>query len=470
MNSIDWQDLLDAAVDPVFALDLEARFIYANDAAGRLFGAAGDRLIGQAVGSHRTGPAEALAHLIERSLRDRLSPTADVFDPDTNRWYTAHAYLAERAVAVVLHDITDAKAAEAELRMSAAKFAGIIGISADAIISIDEQQRIIHFNRGAEEIFGYTAAEMIGQSIEILLPLRFRDAHAQHVQHFGESSEPARRMGERREISGLRKGGLEFPAEASISKIGEPGARIYTVVLRDATERKQHEESYQHAIATRDDVLSFVSHDLGNPLAAIRISTAVLLRGLAADSPQRPHIAGIREATEQAERLIRDLLDVKRLEAGKVELLREPVPVAALFDDCMEALEGLAAEKQITLTRQSEGVERVYVDRDRMRQVLTNLVSNAIKFSPTGATVWLRARNHEPGVIISVEDRGIGIPAEHLPHIFDRYWQAMRTGKAGHGLGLAIVDALVKLHGGKAWAESDAGRGSTFFILVPAAP
>lgn len=129
-----------------------------------------------------------------------------------------------------------------ELRASEAKFSGILAIAADAIITVDESQRILHYNRGAQEIFGYTEAEMVGQPLSVLLPPRYRAAHGGHMRAFSKSDDTARRMGERREIFGIRKDGTEFPAEASISKLELPGRMLFTVVLRDVTERKRAEE------------------------------------------------------------------------------------------------------------------------------------------------------------------------------------------------------------------------------------
>ena len=157
--------------------------------------------------------------------------------------------------AAVEPDTSDAAAAERALRISEAKFAGIVAISADAIISVDSAQRIINFNRGAEQIFGWTEAEALGQPLDILLPHRYRETHRLHIERFGESPVAARRMGERQQIAGLRKSGEEFPAEASISKIDVEGQRVFTVVLRDITARRNAERA-QAFLARAGEVLA----------------------------------------------------------------------------------------------------------------------------------------------------------------------------------------------------------------------
>lgn len=356
-------------------------------------------------------------------------------------------------------------------------FERILDISADAIITIDERHRIIHFNKGAEEIFGWTADEMIGQTLDALLPERFRAGHDRHISSFAASPVEARRMGERREIAGLRRDGVEFPAEASISKLGEPGNRIYTVVLRDASERKRSEERLQslyeeaqRAIAARDDVLSFVSHDLGNPLAAIKVTTAVLLKRMDATGSESKHVLGIREAVEQAQRLIRDLLDIQKVEAGKLVLHFESVSLPALVSEAVSALRPLIDEKAVKIVENvAADVPRIEADRDRILQVLSNLLGNAVKFSRASGSVVVTISSSPHEAVVSVRDQGPGIPPAELPYVFDRYWQAKKTGKVGHGLGLSIVQAITKAHGGRVGAESTPGAGSNFFVALPIA-
>ncbi len=464
-----WERVFESMVDGLISLDATGTVVYANPAGARLFADAADRLAGRRIHDYA---GDDLPDLIARSLRQQLNAESEVYSQRTERWYSVRTYPAEAGLTAFVHDITDRKLAEDALRISEAKFAGIFNISADAIISIDAEQRIIHFNNGAEEIFGWSAAEMIGQPLDLLLPARFRAAHARHVRNFAQSEVDARRMGERGEISGLRKNGQEFPAEASISKLSIGNDWVFTVVLRDATERKEREQQdrrlyqeAQRAIAARDDVLSFVSHDLGNPLAAIRVATAVLLRQMAAGQPEAQHVLGIREAVEQAQRLIRDLLDVQKLEAGKLPLHLETVAVDLVIDEVTQTLRPLIDEKNIRVEHfTTDQLSQIHADRDRIAQLFSNVLGNAIKFSPVGGTIEVRSEQSAGDVIVSVKDQGPGIAKDDLPHVFDRYWQARHTGKVGHGIGLAIVHAIAKAHGGRVWAESELGAGSTFYF------
>src|SRR5262245_34654761 len=161
--------------------------------------------------------------------------------------------------------------------------ADIVAISADAIICIDDEQNVTLFNEGAEQIFGWTADEMMGKPLDLLLPERFRPMHHSHIASFGESEDRARRMGHRREISGLRKNGEEFPAEAAIAKVKLGSSVVYSVVLRDITDQVALRKRLQLAVNARDDTVSVVAHDLRNPVSAVKMLSAALLQGADAD-------------------------------------------------------------------------------------------------------------------------------------------------------------------------------------------
>jgi PAS domain S-box-containing protein len=373
-----------------------------------------------------------------------------------------------------------------------AVFAAIVSIAADAIVTVDERHAIVLFNEGAEQIFGYVAAEAVGQSLDLLLPPELAQRHGEHIRRFGRSAVIARRMGAREEIVGRRKNGEIFPAEASISRVDVDGTRYYTAVLRDVTERDallKRERSLrvaaeeaeadnarlytvaQQAIRARDEILAVVSHDLRNPLSAITMCAGALRE------PEPPRAESVRElgetiarATEWMDRIIRDLVDVASIEAGRLSLRRERTTVGAIVEQAVLLLEPLCEERQLSLGREiAPDLPIVAADAQRIVQVLSNLVGNACRFTPPGGRVTVRAMRDDGGVRMSVEDTGAGIPAEDQPRVFDRYWHADRgTRRTGSGLGLAIARGIVEAHGGRMWLESQVGRGSAFLFTLPA--
>ena len=358
------------------------------------------------------------------------------------------------------------------LSLSDSILAGMVSISADAVIAVDDRLRIIFFNSGAERIFGYSAAEAMELELAALLPERFRAAHSGHVTLFGTSHEHARRLGERQEISGLRRNGEEFAAEASIATLQSGGRIVYTAVLRDVSERKRIERDLRAALRARDDMAGIVSHDLRNPVQAIRMLSGAILGST--DNGLDPAIAEqvtvIRHAAEQMDALIQDLLDVTRIDSGQLHVTTQPLDLGRLLDESLDVLEPLAMARGQTLALDvSPGLPDVLADAARVEQLLSNVVGNAIKYTPRGGRIELSAR-HAPNdgcVVVAVRDTGSGIPAEQLPHVFDRYWQSARTGRHGAGLGLTIAKGIVEAHGGRIELESEPGRGPTVTFTLP---
>lgn len=523
-----------------------------------------------------------------------------------------------------------------------AVLAGIVTISADAIICVDASQRIIFFNEGAEAIFGYSVDEVMGQPLENLIPERYRSTHAAQVRRFGHSESRARRMGERGQILGLRKNGEEFPAEAAISHLGTEPDKIYSVVLRDVTDRRRahetqrflaeagetlastlgHEETLQNVarlavpriadacvvhsyyegsfngvavehtdpdkalelarqrsedpidpagshpvaqvirslqpivwsrskasdlvretpfelddifgrapaagiimpllargqllgvialyrergtyddndlflaeelsrraalaldnarlydlvntgIRARDDMIGIVSHDLRNPVNAVKMLTGVMLdrKGQEPLSTELGSYASvIRQAAQQMDELIRDLLDVTRVEAGRLTVNAGSENTEEMLSDALRTLAPVAAEKQLTLRLNApDDLPPVMADAERFGQAISNLVGNAVKFSQPGAEITVRVAVLDNELLFSVSDKGQGMTAEQLSHAFDRFWQSSRTDRQGAGLGLAITKGIVDAHGGRIWAESSPGVGSTFYFTLPIA-
>lgn len=356
-------------------------------------------------------------------------------------------------------------------RLTEFLLADIVDIAADAVICIDAEQKITLFNEGAIKIFGWTADEVMGKPLEMLLPERFRDAHAGHVAGFRNSKDHARRMGERREISGLRKNGEEFPAEAAITKVHMGDKVVFSVVLRDITDQVQLQKRLQRAVVARDETVGMVAHDLRNPLSAIKMLAAtVLAEGESLPNPAREKLDMIRSAASQMDRLIEDLLDVTRVEAGRMRVEPESVVVTELIDAALTTLRPLVESAKLQLSVDAgPRARRVLADRPRIGQVLSNLVGNSVKFTPPGGSITIRAAAHDEGVCFSVADTGSGIAKEQLPSVFDRFWQAQSPIRVrGAGLGLPIARGIVQAHGGRMWAESEPQRGSTFYFILPA--
>ena len=546
----------------------------------------------------------------------------------------------------IRHDFDVRARTERALRESEAKFSGILAIAADAIITIDAQQIIQHFNDGAEQIFGYRKADVIGKRLDLLIPARVAAAHHAHVQDFAEAPDTARRMGERKQVLGRRRNGEEFPADASISKLSTSRGPLFTVVLRDVTEQKRlerHEhllaesgrklagtleydqllqiaadvpvpvlgdwcvldvveprvaqpsifrrvasrhpvaerdaalraleahgldddspsrvldvmrtaeselipsvddewleahadieelgavhslavrsllivpmigsqgvvgtmtigcgarrpldesdlvlaralagrvalaienarlyQSARRASAIRDDVLSIVSHDLRNPLAAVSMCARTLLDHPPADEGERRRLyQSSLDAVEWMHRLMQDLLDAASIDAGRLSISTEPQSVAQMIEASIGLFDSRAAAERVTLRMDLEPqVPLVFADSGRVMQVLGNLIGNAIKYTPAEGTITLGAAARGAEVLLWVRDTGAGISAEHLPHVFDRFWHLRGASRTrGSGLGLSIARGIVTAHGGRMWVESVLGSGSTFSFTLPA--
>lgn len=367
--------------------------------------------------------------------------------------------------------LDEQKRTQDALRISENRFEAILSIADDAIISIDINQQITLFNQGAEKIFGYSAGEVLGQKLDLLLPTRFAQEHRNHVYKFGKSSAHARRMGERQEIFGCRKDGSEFPAEASISKLDLGQESVYTVILRDITERKQVEKM-------KDEFVSVVSHELRTPLTSIHGSLGMLTSGLlSSTSEQGKRLLQIAtDSTERLVRLINDILDIERIESGKVKMERENCDLRDLINSAINIMQPLADKAGVSLSihnsNSSSNISSIqlWADPDRIIQTLTNLFSNAIKFSEPGSTVYLMTELQKDQVLVTVQDTGRGIPEDKLESIFERFQQVDSSDSRNHdgtGLGLAICKSIVQQHGGKIWVKSILGEGSSFYFTLP---
>jgi PAS domain S-box-containing protein len=236
-----------------------------------------------------------------------------------------------------------------------------------------------------------------------------------------------------------------------------------------AVENARLYRAAQRATQARDDVLGIVAHDLRNPLTSIILAAKLLHRP---DAPPRSeHAAGaIERAATRMNRLIEDLLDVTRMEAGRLSVEARTLPARPIVESALDAHRQLASSASVELRVEIEDdVHEVFADGERLLQVFENLIGNALKFTPRGGSVTVGARVADGDVCFSVADTGGGIAAANIPRLFDRFWQLKRAERRGAGLGLPIAKGLVEAHGGRIWVESTVGRGTTFFFTIPTA-
>jgi PAS domain S-box-containing protein len=374
----------------------------------------------------------------------------------------------------------DRKMFQGQLTEAQAK--AIFLIAEDAIVSVNNDHRIILFNNGAEELFGYASSEILGRELDILVPQSGRKNHAGHLQKFARSNLKARRMGERGEISGLRKDGTEFPMEASICAIGNGDEQVFTAIVRDVSERNVQTELLRKAkeIAESADYaksmfLANMSHEIRTPLNAVVGMTSLLLDSQLSDE-QQDCAETIRSSSEALLAIINDILDYSKIEVGKLQLENHPFDLRSCIEESLDLVSPVAAKKQLNLAYMMDDEVPAVIASDvtRLRQILVNLLSNATKFTLSGEVLIKVEAERVPEsnryrLRFSVVDTGIGISADEIDELFKPFNQldVSTTRKfGGTGLGLAISRRLVEIMGGQIWAESEPGEGSTFHFDI----
>jgi PAS domain S-box-containing protein len=374
-----------------------------------------------------------------------------------------------------------------EVRLQAAhqRFRTAVEAAPNAMIMVDAEGCILLVNRQTEQMFGYDREALVGQSIEVLVPERHRGAHPRYRMIFYQSPS-TRPMGAQRELFARRRDGTEFPVEIGLSPIRtDEGMRVLSSIV-DITERKHAElertnllererearEEAERANRIKDEFLATLSHELRTPMTAI-LGWAQILRagGKDADETERGLEVIERNARTQSQ-IIEDLLDMSRIISGKVRLDVQQVDLQEVIEAAVSTVRPAADARGIRLqTVLDSRIGPVRGDANRLQQVMWNLISNAIKFTPRGGRVQVALERINSHVEISVSDTGQGISPEFLPFVFERFRQADASSTRRHGglgLGLAIVKQLIELHGGSVHAKSPGeSQGSTFIVILP---
>jgi PAS domain S-box-containing protein len=359
----------------------------------------------------------------------------------------------------------------------------------DAILELDQEGRIVLLNRMAEQLFGYARGELLGQTVDALVPEALRGTHVQHRTRY-LNTPSTRPMGSGLKLEARRKDGSLFPVEISLSPVkSDTGFRV-TAIIRDITERRQMEdqlraiqEKYilelelrhreaEQANRLKTEFLANMSHELRSPLHTI-IGFAELLAeemGGPLTEQQKRFLGHIHNDSLHLLDLINDLLDLNKIEAGRLELQRQTFDMAAVLEEALSSVRPRAAAKSIEIHMDVWIPVSVFADRLRFKQILHNLLSNAVKFTPDGGKVRVEGAARDGFAEISIADTGIGMAEDQHQAVFDKFYQvraATKGGYEGTGLGLAITKRLVEQHGGRIWLESAAGKGSCFTFTVP---
>jgi PAS domain S-box-containing protein len=376
------------------------------------------------------------------------------------------------------------------------RFRELLEAAPDAIIEVDRSGHIVLLNRVTEKLFGYSREQLLGKPVEFLIPEDLRSFHVHHRENYWNKPQ-TRPMGSGLSLRGQRQDGSRFPVEISLSPVqSDDGFRV-TAIIRDTSERKQAEEkinaiqqNYTQELAAKNqelaernqeveranrlksEFLAGMSHELRTPLHTIIGFSELLLEELEGplNEKQKRFVNHVHKDSMHLLELINDVLDLSKIEAGKVGLRRELFDIRQPLDEVLASINPQAAVKSIVIETTVAGERELSADRVRVRQVLFNLLSNAVKFTPEGGRIRVQASQYEGWVEISVEDTGIGIPPEEHETVFDKFYQVGNTTKGvreGTGLGLAITQRLVEEHGGKIWLESEVGKGSKFTFTIP---
>lgn len=386
----------------------------------------------------------------------------------------------------LLNHIDDERKISAEkLQESRTRLAGIIESAMDAIIAVDEDQRIAVFNDAAEQMFGCLAQDVMGEPLDRFIPVRFRDVHREHIRIFGRTGITTRRMGLTSALSGLRANGEEFPIEASISQTEHNGTKYFTVILRDITERQRIEQEIydlnaeleqrvidrtaQLEAANRElEAFSYsISHDLRAPLRGIDGFAHILLQDYSAalDDSGRHYLERVRDGAQRMGQLIDDLLTFSRL--NRHALNKRTIALDALFRAVLEDLLEAQPGRQVEFVMAD--LPPCWGDPALLRQVCLNLLENALKFTRERDTARIEVGYLQAQDVPTyyVKDNGVGFDMRYSDKLFSVFQRFHRVEEyEGTGVGLATVHRIIDRHGGRIWADAAVNEGATFFFTL----
>ncbi len=345
----------------------------------------------------------------------------------------------------------------------------ILGGTADGLIGVDLEGKCTFLNQAGSRLLGYSQSELYGEPVH----RRIHHTKADGGEH-SEQDCPvhvALDSGETVRVPDdvlWRKDGTSFPVQLIVSPMKDVrDVRGVVLTFTDMTDIREAEAALRDAVRARDEVLAVVSHDLRNPVGTIAAAAELLIDVPMPPARQGEHLEIIGRAAERINRLIQDLLDVAQIEAGRLSVRAKPVDMVELVDEVVSQMRWKSKEERVHLTlRAPPSLTAVKADRDRIMQVMSNLIGNALKFTPAGGQVTVFVSPVAGGVGVRVSDTGPGIEPELERHLFDRFWKGHAAGTRGAGLGLAIVAGILQAHGTEMEVETEVGRGSSFSFTL----
>lgn len=485
------QAIVETAVDGIITIDERGTIETVNPATERLFGYDAAEMIGRNVSMLMPEPYrvehDSYLHRYHRTKERRI---IGIGREVRGRRKDGSEFPLELAVSEtklpgrrfftgMIRDTSSRQQAEEALRRSEARLAGIIASAMDAIITVDESQRILVFNAAAETIFRCAASDVIGRPLEQLIPQRFHASHRGHIRDFAETGVTNRSMWRPGTLLAVRADGEEFPIEAAISQVESEDQKLFTVILRDITARKREEEELRHAKESaeaanraKDQFMATMSHELRTPLNAI-IGYADLMAARVSGPITAKQDLGLQRIVASSHHLldlINQVLTFNRHLAAAPTPLREEVHTALLLAETAALVEPLAAGKGLAYSVHLPDDHLTMVtDPSMIRQIVLNLLGNAVKYTDHGEIVFAASHDSEH-LTLQFRDTGCGIAVQHLARIWEPFWQAdqsLTRQREGAGLGLSVTRHLVSALEGDVSVESEPGRGSVFTVVLP---